>query len=125
MAGDDVAVVRQRIAALTGDLGAEQGAEGPVRGGDLEVQFAGLLALQTLAQLFHQHAHVHRLFQMEVVDGLGVKMRDMVAVGIVEQGGQVQGLRPMGDQLFPDPQQVAAAHQLVHGADAQLRHVLP
>jgi len=62
---------------------------------------------------------------MEIIDGTGVKVGHMVAVRVLQQAAEVQGLRPVGHQLFPDPQQIAAAHQLIHGADAQGRHILP
>ena len=118
VAGDDVAVVRQGVAALPGDLRAEQGAEGPVCGGDLQVQPAGLLGFQALAQLGQQHALVQSPLQMEVVDVPGVKVGGPALPGVLQQAVEVQGLRPVGHQMLPDPQQVAAAHQLVHGADA-------
>ena len=104
MAGDDIAVVRQGVPALPGDLGAEQRAEGPVRGGDGELQPAGPLPLQRLAQFGQQHALIQGPLQIEVVNISGIEVGRPAAPGIFQQAAEVQGLRPVGHQLLPDPQ---------------------
>ena len=69
-----------------------------------------------------QHAVVQGLCQVEVVlPRLFIVLRGQIS----QHSTQVDGIRPMGDPVFPGPQQVCPAYQLVHCPDSQSGHDLP
>ena len=75
--------------------------------------------VRVLQDLADQHLHVQRVFQMEVVAVLLDEVDVTVCNGgVVQNAIQIQlcGAAARGSGL--DPQQVGAAHQLVHGAHA-------
>ena len=112
-----VHIVRQVVAVFAGDLAAKDGTKGAIHVGNIQADALGSLAAQL--ELLHQHLHVQRVFQMEVVAVLLDEVDVTVCNGgVVQNAIQIQlcGAAARGSGL--DPQQVGAAHQLVHGAHA-------
>ena len=119
-----VHIVRQGVAVFAGDLAAKDGTKGAVYVGNVQADALGRFTSQL--ELFHQHLHVQRVFQMEVVAVLLDKVDIAVCNGrVVQDAVQIQFRCAAARGGGLDPQQVGAAHQLVHGAHAQLCHVLP
>ena len=119
-----VHIIRQVVAVFTGDLAAKDGTKGAIHVGNIQADALGSLAAQL--ELLHQHLHVQRVFQMEVVAVLLDKVDVTVCNGgVVQDAVQIQLRCAAARSSGLDPQQVGAAYQLVHGAHAQLCHVLP
>ena len=78
-----VHIVRQVVAVFAGDLAAKDGTKGAVHVGNIQADALGSLAAQL--ELLHQHLHVQRVFQMEVV----AVLLDKVDVAVCN-GGVVQ-----------------------------------
>ena len=119
-----VHIVRQVVAVFAGDLAAKDGTKGAVYVGNIQADVLGSLAAQL--ELLHQHLHVQRVFQMEVVAVLFDKVDIAVCNGgVVQDAVQIQLRCTAAGGSGLDPQQIGAAYQLVHGAHAKLCHVLP
>ena len=117
-----IGVLLQAVAEAPGNLAAQDGAQGPVDAGDPDGFAVGLLLFEAGFKGGQQGADVHGLFQFKIK----LVRRVVVHRGQAGQNAaQVNGIRPVGDPLDPGPDQVGAAHQLVHGANAQFRHDLP
>ena len=119
-------IFRQGVAKLAGDLAAKNRAERAV--GVANFQFnghrLGLCHVKALLELLHQHAHIRRFFQAEVVNILGVEVYAAVFhQRVFQQGSQVHLACAGTSRGILDFQQVGAANQFIHGMHAQAGHV--
>ncbi len=110
---DRVGVITQAVAVEPGDLTAEDGAEGAVGGGHLQLDVHGLALLEGLAHLLQQDGLVHRVLQLEVIDLFGNEVGILAALlpGVVQHAAQIHHGRPLGHHVLAHLQQVAAAGQ--------------
>ena len=120
-------ILRQGVAELGGDLAAKNRAKSTVGVAHIHRNCHGLWlgCVKVLLELLHQHLHVRRLFQLEVVDSLLVKVHAAVLdQRVLQKRRQVHLAGAGACRGRLDLQQVGAAHQFVNGAHAQLGHVL-
>ena len=97
-----VHIIRQVVAVFTSDLAAKDGTKGAVHVGNIQADALGSLAAQL--ELLHQHLHVQRVFQMEVVAVLLDKVDVTVCNGRVVQDAvqiQLRGAAARGGGLDP------------------------
>ena len=128
VADDMEGVVGQGVAEFRGNLGAENAAEGTVGVAHLHGDGSGLglLTVEALFELLHENLHIGSLLKTKVINRLRLEVDvGVFHQGIVQQCRQIHlaGTGAGGGGL--DLQQVGAAHQLFHGAHAQLCHVFP
>ena len=120
-------ILRQGVAELGGDLAAKNRAKSTVGVAHIQRNGHGLWlgCVKVLLELLHQHLHVRRLFQLEVVDSLLVKVYAAVLdQRVLQKRRQVHLAGAGACRGRLDLQQVGAAYQFVNGAHAQLGHVL-
>ena len=82
----------------------------------------GLFLSEALLKGRQQRFHVQGIFQVEVIQVLGVKVhRGQWG----KKAAKINGVRPVGDPVLPGGNQVRPAHQLVHRPHPQLCHDFP
>ena len=131
---DHEGIIRQGIAlrrhaVVIGDLGAEDGTEGTVRARNLDLLLVVLTARDGRGKLPEKHRLVEGLLEMEIIDPLRIEVTLLLRKGRI---ARIQDLREIhlcrarGDMRGRsiDREAVGTADHLVHGTEAELRHVL-
>ena len=100
---DPIGILGQGAFVASCDLGAEDGAQGPVGAGYGDGNAVGFPFFQVGAKLLQKDAFVQGFLQLEVVNVLGVKVAARCPrTGGGKDPGQVQGLGPPGGGMLPD-----------------------
>ena len=124
VAADAEGIILQSRAEFSGDLRSQDGSEGTVCVGHVNLHAAAASRFQSLGKLLQEHPLVQCLFQAEVIDLFRIEAHILPSlVRVVQDGADIdfpEGRR----QILLHAQQVGTAHQLIHAPDAQLCHVL-